>query len=204
MSGLTLTLPPFLICSLVPYRDDNQLNPKELNPKEIMSHKPKTVFDEYKDMIELVPGVFICNQDPNATAVHIVDRQSEVAMWNSDEVAEDPEAFIAAITAVALAAAYDASKVRLNIENKGQCVDDMIAETGRFVDNMLPLPDYDDKQTVGYTKPLVNEILDDRGIPQETFWKWMNGQTMGLTDQGVHVVYCSDFVNFLNGGPITD
>ena len=94
-----------------------------------MNHKPKTAFDDYKQFIELVPGVFLDNQDPNNTAVYIVDRNGEVAMWNSDEVAEDPLAFTAAITAVALAAAYDASKVRLNIENKGQCVDDMIAET---------------------------------------------------------------------------
>jgi hypothetical protein len=177
---------------------------------QLMSHKPKTVFDEYKQFIELVPGVFLDNQDPNATAVYIVDRNGEICMWNSDEVAEDPEAFIAAITAVALAAKYQAGFVRTNLENKGRCVEDMIAETGRTVANMLPLPDYDDKQTVGYTKPLVNEILDDRDIPREKFWKWMNGQShriqgsMGLTDAGEHVVYCSDFVNFLRGGPITD
>lgn len=169
-----------------------------------MSHKPKTVFDQYKDYVELVPGVFIDNQDPNATAVHIVDRNGEICMWNSDEVAEDPLAFTAAITAVTLAAAYNANKVRLNIENKGLCVDDMIAHTGRTVGNMLPLPDYHDHFVMGYTRPLVNEILEDRGINRDRFWKWMNGQTMGLTDEGVHVVYCSDFVNFLNGGPITD
>jgi hypothetical protein len=173
--------------------------------KETMSHKPKTVFDEYREYIELVPGVFLDNIDPDNTAVYIVDRNGEVVMWNSDEVAEDPYAFTAAITAVALAAKYNASKVRLNLENNGQCVDDMIRHTGEVVDNMLPLPDATNKDGLsGYTEPLVNEILDDRGIPQAKFWDWMNGQTMGVNDDSVHVVYCSDFLNFLRGGPITD
>lgn len=168
-----------------------------------MSHKPKTVFDEYKQYIELVPGVFLDNTDPDATAVYIVDRNGEIVMWNSDEVAEDPYAFTAAVTAVALAAKYDVSKVRLNLENGGQCVDDMIRQTGKVVDKMLPLPDFVGPPN-GYTEPLVNEILDDRGIPQKRFWDWMRGQTMALTDDKVEVVYCSDFLNFLQGGPITD
>lgn len=171
---------------------------------ERITHKPKTAFDEYSEfLIELVPGVFIDNKDPNNTAVYIVDRKGESATWNSTEVAEDPMAFIAAISAVALAAKYNSHAVRENIENKGKNLDAMVMYTKRHVDSMLPLTD----NKYGYTEPLVNEILQDHNIARADFWKWMDGQTMAVNDGG-RVVYPEDLLNFLNNGqlkaPITD
>jgi hypothetical protein len=175
-----------------------------------MTHKPKTAFDEFSHLVELVPGVFIDGAAiwnvgfGGHTSVHIVDRAGEIATWNSDEVAEDPMTFMAAITAVALAAKYQADFCRTNLENNGQCVTDMIAETRRYVERMPPLQDH----KMGYTEALVNEILDDRGVSHSSFWAWMYGQTMGVTETGVKVVYPIDLFNFLNNGhaaaPITD
>jgi hypothetical protein len=153
-------------------------------------------YEDFEHFVELVPGVFVDEQIEGYTAVHFVDSEGESATWNSDEVAEDPSAFIAAITAVALAAKHKTAFVRTNIKNKGQCVADLIAETKRYVDNMLPMPDH----KFGYTQPLVNEILAKRGIETATFWTWMHHQTVGVSDDGGKVVYPSDLINFLVNG----
>jgi len=82
-------------------------------------------FEDYPHATEITPGVFV---DPG-NAVYLCDEQGEVATWNCDEVAEDPEAFTAAITAVVLAASYGASEVRKNIDDKGATLDKVIDNT---------------------------------------------------------------------------
>ena len=171
--------------------------------REPTTHKPSTAFDGYNDLLELVPGVFIDDKDPNNTAVFIVDRKGESVTWNSAEVAEDPMVFIYAISAVALAAKYNSHAVRENIANKGRNIAEMVMDTKRHVASILPLANHNH----GYTTPLVNEILQDHNMKTEDFWKWMDGQTMARTDDGVNVVYPADLLNFLRNGlkaPITD
>ncbi len=75
---------------------------------------------------EIVPGVFVSTEDQ---AVYIVDDRGEVACWNSDEWAEDPEAAIATINAVILAAVKGAAAVRENIKLKGHTLKQLIHET---------------------------------------------------------------------------
>lgn len=67
-----------------------------------------SVKNRYPGTIEVVPGVFIASGD----AVYIADEQGEVVSWNHDEVAEDGEAFTAALNAVILATRAGANAVR--------------------------------------------------------------------------------------------
>jgi hypothetical protein len=82
--------------------------------------KPK-----YPGCTEVVPGVFISVGD----AVYIADEKGEVVTWNADEVAEDGEAFTAALNGVILAALYGADAVRDNISSHGERLEELITST---------------------------------------------------------------------------
>lgn len=60
----------------------------------------------------------------------------------------------------------------------------------------LPKPDHE----YGYTKPTVEKILRERNCLVENFWEWMGGQTMGLTEDNVPIVYECDLWKYLNRG----
>lgn len=70
----------------------------------------------YSGIPEVAPGVFV---DPGES-VTIVDDEGEVATWTADEVAEDDDAFTAAVNAAVLAALKGAAAVRENIETRGE------------------------------------------------------------------------------------
>jgi len=89
-----------------------------------MSKRPEH-YAEYADSTEIVPGVFV---DPG-DAVYIVDDIGEVASWNADEWAEDPEAVTATINACIVATKYGPAAVRKNIENKGATLMSLIEST---------------------------------------------------------------------------
>lgn len=82
-------------------------------------------FQEYEDMTEIVPGVFVNPGD----SVYIVDEQSEIVSWNTDEWQNDPESITATINAVILATKYGAKAVRENIEYHGKIMDVLVAQT---------------------------------------------------------------------------
>lgn len=82
---------------------------------------------DYPGCSEIVPGVFVAPGD----AVYIADADGEIATWNADEVAEDKEAFTAALCAVALATSRGPEAVRANIRDKGDTLDDLINDTKR-------------------------------------------------------------------------
>ena len=68
----------------------------------------------------------------------------------------------------------------------------------------LPIPDH----PLGYTRPAVDKVLTERQCIPENFWKWMQGQTTGVTDDGTPVVYADDLLRYLSQGglnaPIDD
>ena len=80
-------------------------------------------YDEYNDMHEIVPGVFM-----DGANVYIVDDEGEVVCWVETEF-DDPDAIQAALCAVAIATKKGANAVRRNIETKGRTLDAMIYET---------------------------------------------------------------------------
>lgn len=47
---------------------------------------------------------------------------------------------------------------------------------------------------LGYTVQQIQDIL----TPEEErrFWRWMNGQTMAITDSGEYIVYPHDFTRW--------
>jgi hypothetical protein len=96
-----------------------------------MTHRPPTVFDEYNHCVEVVPGVFIDNEDPENVAIYIVDRNGEVVCWTHSEFLEDGYAITAALFAVALATAKGASAVRQNLDNAGETMDALVEETSK-------------------------------------------------------------------------
>jgi hypothetical protein len=61
--------------------------------------------------------------------VYILDARGEIVHWNAEEVAEDEEAFTAALTAVALAAREGPEAVRDNITSKGERLSELIEAT---------------------------------------------------------------------------
>jgi len=80
---------------------------------------------QYPGCNEIVRGVFIAPGE----AVYIADEQGEIATWNADEVAEDPDAFTAALAAVALATKEGPQAVRDNITSKGERLRERIEAT---------------------------------------------------------------------------
>ncbi len=80
---------------------------------------------EYPNSNEIVPGVFVTPGE----AVYIVDDKGEVVTWNADEAAADPEAFTAALAAVALAASEGAGAVRDNIGSNSERLRERIEKT---------------------------------------------------------------------------
>ncbi len=101
-----------------------QLLPGLPNLKEKSMSRPKH-FQEYENMTEIVPGVFV---NPGES-VHIVDEIDEVACWNNDEWQDDPESITATVNAVILATKYGAKAVRENIEYHGKIMDVLVAQT---------------------------------------------------------------------------
>lgn len=87
-------------------------------------------YDEYGDMHEIVPGVFMDGAD-----VYIVDDLGEVCCWVESEY-EDPSAVQAALCAVALATKKGAIAVRRNIVTKGKTLDALIYETIEEVEKL--------------------------------------------------------------------
>ena len=86
-------------------------------------------YDQYADIPEIVPGVFVEPGD----AVYIVDAQGEVCSWNADEWQEDPEAVTATVSAVILAATLGAAACRENLKDRGTLVEGLIRRTRRLV-----------------------------------------------------------------------
>lgn len=86
---------------------------------------PKPFVIKYPGTAEIVPGVFIAVGE----AVYIADDKGEVVTWNADEVAEDGEAFTAALNAVILAALYGPDAVRDNLSSKGERLRELIDAT---------------------------------------------------------------------------
>jgi hypothetical protein len=86
-------------------------------------------FDDYADMTEIVPGVFIVPGD----GVYIVDDIGEVCCWVASEWQEDPEAATATAYAVALAASMGANAVRRNLESGGKVIEGLIDRTYKSV-----------------------------------------------------------------------
>ena len=85
-------------------------------------------FNDYVDIPEIVPGVFV---DPG-NGVYIVDDEGEVACWVDSEWS-DPDAVTATINAVILATKKGASAVRQNIIDNGQTLLNLVLETGNVV-----------------------------------------------------------------------
>lgn len=69
-------------------------------------------YDDYADMNEVAPGVFVSPGD----GVYLVDDIGEVVCWVATEM-EDPEAFTAAVSAVALAASKGVGEVRKKLRH---------------------------------------------------------------------------------------
>lgn len=80
---------------------------------------------EYEGCTELVYGVYLDDEG----AIYIHDGESEVCCWVYDEIVEDPDAFIAAVTAVAIAAKLGANAVRRNITDKGTTLRGLLRRT---------------------------------------------------------------------------
>ena len=79
----------------------------------------------YTGCTEVTPGLFISDEGE----VYIHDEEGEVCCWVHDELAEDPEAATAALTAVALAAKRGAAAVRRNLTDKGNTLGELIRST---------------------------------------------------------------------------
>jgi hypothetical protein len=83
-------------------------------------------YQEYQNLSEIVPGVFVEPGD----GVYIVDDQGEVVSWTKDEWAEDPWAVTAAVCACILAARRGPAAVRQSLFSQaGNLLDDLIEET---------------------------------------------------------------------------
>lgn len=55
---------------------------------------------------------------------------------------------------------------------------------------------------MGWYKETVQKLVEDTGRTMEQFYKWMDGQTLGLdTDTMKHVYYRHDVIRFLKHGP---
>jgi len=94
-------------------------------------------FEQYGDIPEVVPGVFV---DPGQM-VYIVDARGEVVSWGEDEWADDTYSVTAAVTAVAIAALDGASMVRLNIARSGEVLRSFIGLTAERLQDAVPLHD---------------------------------------------------------------
>ena len=81
-------------------------------------------YEDYRDMTEVVPGVFI---DPGY-GVYIVDDEGEVVCWVGTEF-DDTFAVTAALSAVALATSKGAAAVRRNLADRGEVLDSLLEET---------------------------------------------------------------------------
>lgn len=86
-----------------------------------------SVRDEYEEMLEVVPGVFL-----EDGSVYIVDESGEVCCWTHDEIAEDELACQAALCAVMLAAKQGAVSVRANLIDNGLTLQELVNETYRL------------------------------------------------------------------------
>lgn len=63
----------------------------------------------YPGCSEIEKGIFIDEDDP---AVYIADEKGEIVMWDHDEMKTDPGAWMASLSAVAMAAKDGPTAVR--------------------------------------------------------------------------------------------
>ena len=87
----------------------------------------------YEGCTQIVPGVWA-----DKTAVYIRDGEGEIVTWNIDEIAEEAEgdddgstAFLAVVSAVALAAKKGPGAVRANLADHGRTLQELVEETAR-------------------------------------------------------------------------
>lgn len=117
-----------------------------------------SVKDEYPGTVEVVPDVFIAAGD----AVYIADEKGEVVTWNHDEIAEDGEAFTAALNGVILATLGGANAVRDNLSSHGERLRELIEATMLGVNPHQPWSVlYECKGTIHQCGPFKNEAEAD-------------------------------------------
>ena len=71
---------------------------------------------------------------------------------------------------------------------------------GKTKMNLNNLPPLDDD--MGWFEETVVKLLENRHCLPDLFMAWMNGQTVGLTNDGKKVYYVHDVMRYINkGGP---